>query len=466
MWGGPSQLDTWDPKPDAPEDIRGPFRAISTTVPGHLDQRAFPVVSPASAPAVDRAVDEPRRCRAPVHGTSCPDRPPGSDAVFRRGRTFAARLAAPRGDRVEASPDLGCDAERGEHALDGHASGRTGRQGSGPGRRLAGQGVRPVPSSMATRMRHGLKSRGSDCPEGSRPAVWPIAARSWSDSATLPRTLRCHGHSWDRHQQKALDALGSAEARRAFQIDREDPRLRDRYGRHIHGQCLLLARRLIEAGVGLVTVNWHNDGKFFWDTHGDNFNQLKNRLMPPADQGFSALLEDLNARGLLDETLVVWVGEFGRTPRINRANSGREHWPHCYSAVLAGAGVRGGSVVWRLRPLGRLSGQRPCQPRRPRCDDPARPGHRPRNAGQRRRRPPPADQRGHAARAAVWLSRPFKERNALSTEQSRAGACRSVCLIAARSVWVERWAGPLVTLERPFLERMRRSRQAGRQPGY
>ncbi len=107
---------------------------------------------------------------------------------------------------------------------------------------------------------------------------------------------------------------------------------------------MLLARRLIEAGVGLVTVNWHNDGHNFWDTHGDNFNQLKRRLMPPADQGFAALLDDLATRGLLDETLVVWVGEFGRTPRINQANSGREHWPHCYSAVLAGAGVRGGSV--------------------------------------------------------------------------------------------------------------------------
>jgi uncharacterized protein (DUF1501 family) len=106
----------------------------------------------------------------------------------------------------------------------------------------------------------------------------------------------------------------------------------------------LLARRLIEAGVGLVTVNWHNDGNFFWDTHGNNFNQLKDRLMPPADQGFSALLEDLDSRGLLDETLVVWVGEFGRTPKIIRGNSGREHWPQCYSAVVAGAGMRGGSI--------------------------------------------------------------------------------------------------------------------------
>ncbi len=138
--------------------------------------------------------------------------------------------------------------------------------------------------------------------------------------------------------------LGSAEARGAFRLDREDPKIRDRYGRHIHGQCLLLARRLVEAGVGLVTVNWHNDGRNFWDTHGDNFNRLQNDLMPPADRGFSALLDDLAARDLLDETLIVWVGEFGRNPRINRANAGREHWPRCYSAALAGGGIAGGTV--------------------------------------------------------------------------------------------------------------------------
>jgi uncharacterized protein (DUF1501 family) len=91
------------------------------------------------------------------------------------------------------------------------------------------------------------------------------------------------------------------------------------------------------------TWAWHPEGSLS-DTHGDNFNQLEHRLMPPADQGFAALLDDLDARGLLAETLVVWVGEFGRTPRINRANSGREHWPRCYSAALAGAGVRGGQV--------------------------------------------------------------------------------------------------------------------------
>src|SRR6185503_6870246 len=105
---------------------------------------------------------------------------------------------------------------------------------------------------------------------------------------------------------------------------------------HIHGNCLLLARRLVEAGVPLVTVNWHDDGQNFWDTHGQNFTHLKDRLMPPSDMGFSALIEDLEARGLLDSTLIAWVGEFGRKPAITRANAGREHWPHCYSVVLAG----------------------------------------------------------------------------------------------------------------------------------
>ena len=150
--------------------------------------------------------------------------------------------------------------------------------------------------------------------------------------------------TWPGLQARALDALTSAEAQGAFQIDREDPQTRDQYGRHIHGQCLLMARRLIEAGTRLVTVNWHDDGQNFWDTHTDNFRHLKDRLMPPADQGFAALIDDLEARGRLAETLLVWVGEFGRAPRITRGNAGREHWPRCYSAALAGGGIQGGQV--------------------------------------------------------------------------------------------------------------------------
>lgn len=109
----------------------------------------------------------------------------------------------------------------------------------------------------------------------------------------------------------------------------------------------LLARRLVEHGVPLVSVNWHNDGRNFWDTHGHNFSRLKKELIPPADQALSALLEDLDARGLLDETIIAWVGEFGRRPHIDKGNAGdggRAHWPFCYSGLLAGGGIRGGAV--------------------------------------------------------------------------------------------------------------------------
>jgi len=105
-----------------------------------------------------------------------------------------------------------------------------------------------------------------------------------------------------------------------------------------------MARRLVEQGVPLISVNWHNDGKNFWDTHGDNFNRLKNDLIPPADRALSALLTDLEERGLLDETIVAWVGEFGRKPQITANNAGREHWPFCYSGLLAGGGIRPGMV--------------------------------------------------------------------------------------------------------------------------
>ena len=125
---------------------------------------------------------------------------------------------------------------------------------------------------------------------------------------------------------------------------------------------MLLSRRLIEAGVRLVCVNWHQDHHNFWDTHTDNFNRLKMSLMPPADQAHSALIEDLAQRGLLDETLVVWVGEFGRQPRITRSNAGREHHANCYSAMLAGGGIRGGQVHGRSDRLAAYPAENPVSP--------------------------------------------------------------------------------------------------------
>jgi uncharacterized protein (DUF1501 family) len=153
--------------------------------------------------------------------------------------------------------------------------------------------------------------------------------------------------NFSRHAQKAVELLQSTAARKAFDLGQEPAAVRDRYGRSRFAQSVLLARRLVEAGVGLVQVNWTrikdqpNQGG--WDTHAKHNQAMKDLLMPIMDRCYSALLDDLTVRGLLDETLVVWFGEFGRTPRFNGA-AGRDHWGHCFSLALAGGGIRGGVV--------------------------------------------------------------------------------------------------------------------------
>jgi hypothetical protein len=155
----------------------------------------------------------------------------------------------------------------------------------------------------------------------------------------------------DPTRRLAFDLITSARVREAFDLAREPARLRDRYGRSLFGQSSLLARRLVERGVRFVNVSWDNFRERFefppsnqvWDTHERNFPILRDNHLPNLDQTYSALMEDLDQRGLLDETLVVMMGEMGRTPKLN-ANGGRDHWTFCYSVVLAGAGIRGGSV--------------------------------------------------------------------------------------------------------------------------
>jgi uncharacterized protein (DUF1501 family) len=164
------------------------------------------------------------------------------------------------------------------------------------------------------------------------------------DQARSRLAKRAENASWTGYQEQAFGLLTSKAARDAFDLSQEPDALRDRYGRNIHGQSVLLARRLVERGVQLVSVNWHNDGHAFWDTHGNNFNRLKNDLLPPAEKALAALLDDLSERGLFEETIIAWVGEFGRNPKITAGNAGREHWPFCYSGVLAGGGIRGGTV--------------------------------------------------------------------------------------------------------------------------
>jgi uncharacterized protein (DUF1501 family) len=160
----------------------------------------------------------------------------------------------------------------------------------------------------------------------------------------------------DTFYQKAYDLVTSPQAKKAFNLNAESDAVREAYGvnqRNPLGQGALLARRLVEAGVRFVTVSFGG-----WDTHGQNFNALKTRQLPPVDMAMSALLKDLHERGLLETTLVLWMGEFGRTPKIN-GNAGRDHWPYASSVVFAGGGVRGGQVIGKTNDRGEVPIEQP-----------------------------------------------------------------------------------------------------------
>jgi uncharacterized protein (DUF1501 family) len=176
----------------------------------------------------------------------------------------------------------------------------------------------------------------------------------------------------DRFYQRAFDLVTSPEARKAFDISQEPTKLRERYGRFTYGQQLLLARRLVESGVRLVTIVWGgaiNAPKDYWDTHQGNFTKQKDYLLPQFDQCYTALLDDLEDRGLIDDTLVVAMGEFGRTPRVGQITAnggtdatGRDHWPFCYSITMAGAGIRGGQVIGKSDETTTTYEERPVTP--------------------------------------------------------------------------------------------------------
>jgi hypothetical protein len=343
MWGGPSHLDTWDPKPNAPPEIRGLFQSIPTTVPGLRIGEHFPLLAArAKQYAVVRSMSHTDPAHlSPVHHlmTGHIAAKPNSDNDGAR-RTDAPCLGAviqkvlPSDSAIPAAVTLPWAVSH-PAAPGGVAPGQNGG--------WLGTGCDPF-----------LVSGNPNAPSfavAGLTAPPDVSADRLHTRAELARLLeRTGGPSggYSDTKSRALDLLLSPTVSKAFDLSREVPAVRDRYGRHTHGQSCLLARRLIEAGSRLVTVNWPDDGQTFWDTHGNNFPSLKN------------LLDDLTARGLLDETLVIWVGEFGRTPRVE--NGGRQHWPHCYSAVLAGGGVQGGAVYGSSDKNGAYPADRPVSP--------------------------------------------------------------------------------------------------------
>jgi hypothetical protein len=183
--------------------------------------------------------------------------------------------------------------------------------------------------------------------------------RSLEESTRLSRERA--PQDLNRFQAKAFDLLTSPDTRRAFRLDQEPPAVRDRYGRNIYGQSVLLARRLIEAGTRVACISWAPDANATWDTHGGNFTKLKNELLPQLDAAVASLLGDLDERGLLQRTLVAVMGEFGRTPKVNN-NAGRDHWNFCYSLMLAGGGIKGGFVYGSSDRIGGQPSSCPVRP--------------------------------------------------------------------------------------------------------
>lgn len=345
MWGGPSQLETFDLKPDAPLEVRGEFNPISTKVPGiQICEHFTQLASLTDKLAIIRSLthDDPAHLssgHATLTGQLAPVLKSDADPPSAKDSPHLGALLSKFRTNANGLPAFVAMPWKAFHpaAPGGEAPGQHGGW-LGPeydGMLLAGdlndpnwhpQGL-TLPADISIRR---LESRVE------------LLKMLDAQRATLQRSLGAS--SYASHQLRAMDMIGSANVRSAFDLSLESDATRERYGRNIHGQCVLMARRLVEHGVPLVSVNWHNDGKNFWDTHGDNFNRLKKDLIPPADRALSALLSDLDERGLLDETIVAWVGEFGRKPQITANNAGREHWPFCYSGILAGGGIRRGVV--------------------------------------------------------------------------------------------------------------------------
>ncbi len=342
-YGGPSHLDLWDLKPDAPQEVRGEFKPIATNVPGvqigeHLPRLAqladrYAIVRSVTHNDNDHAIgaylaltgySHPKHEILGIEPPATPQDMPSIGSVVAKLRPATrpvfsyVSLGDVRhfGNNDSLGATAGCLGANYEPFLLPFET-RTNRV----------LDLRPVTSVMTDTTGTDLGGRRTLLDQMNRAAP---ALQATAESRTL-----------DDASRRAYELLSTSATREAFDLSREPQKVRDAYGPDPFARNCLLARRLVEAGVPLTTL--YSIGNRDWDTHGSNFRDLKNSLAPHTDRAFSALLTDLAARGLLDETLVVWMGDMGRTPKVNR-DAGRDHWSFCYSVVLAGAGIRAGQV--------------------------------------------------------------------------------------------------------------------------
>jgi hypothetical protein len=351
LHGGPSQLDIWDMKPDAPPEIRGEFKPTPTSVPGTQITEHLPRLAKlAHRFAIVRSMTHTSLFHNSATYLVTTGQAPLRDLIaFTPTENNFPHLGAQVAYGLQNRGDVPIAVSLPDPVSDGPYT-TPGQNGGFLGASCSPFQILGDPNDPHFSV-EGLSAR-------------PDAERMGARQGLLRRLNENLGRLGDGHpfvqmdqfQKRALALLTSDGVRRAFELNRESAAVRDQYGRHKYGQSLLLARRLIEAGVRLVTLYWGgkvNSPNPFWDTHFKNNQRLKEELLPPFDQCFSAFLEDLHDRGMLRDTLVVCMGEFGRTPRFgqNTGNgvdaTGRDHWSQCYSLVLAGGEVGGGRVLGR-----------------------------------------------------------------------------------------------------------------------
>ncbi|MCA9176148.1 MAG: DUF1501 domain-containing protein [Planctomycetales bacterium] len=327
--GGPSHIDMWDLKPEAPSEIRGPFQPISTNVPG----TQIGEIMPKCAQIADKyTILRSHSHKDNAHQTGRHWVLTGYPPSFRDGQAKGVPFN-------ELYPSIGSIVSR-----------ELGERGSvppyvempnplgpgGPG--FYGTGYAPF-TIETDPVQPDFEVRDLSIAEGIDDQRFQLRRRLLEGAERLGEATTGRARTMSSYYQRALELATSPEAQRAFRIQAEPDQVRERYGLTSIGQCALLARRLVEAGCRFVGID-HGS----WDTHVDNFTSHEKALCPPTDQALSALLNDLDERGMLDETLVVMMGEMGRTPRINK-DAGRDHWSQCQTVILAGGGIRRGAVI-------------------------------------------------------------------------------------------------------------------------
>jgi len=356
LTGAASHLETWDPKPDAPPEIRGELGSIKTKTPGLLACEILPKLAARSDKfAVVRSLShrENNHLVATHHVLTGHQQPGGFfDKIASRDDfpNYAAGLSyfhrPPEG--TPGGVNLPTYLMEGPLLWPGQYAGFLGpkhdimqvsRDPNAADFKI--DNLRPAPGMDIDSMRDRMALLES-----------VNSQQRWLAESSETKKMT-------DQQQQALAVLTSGKVARAFDIDREPMAVREKYGRHAFGQSILMARRLVEAGVPVVQANMGRVQN--WDTHGDNFKRMKNQLVPPVDAGVSALLDDLTDRGMLDDTLVMVLGEFGREPKVNKG-AGREHWASCFCGLFAGAGVRGGQVIGKSDKNGGYPSSTPYSP--------------------------------------------------------------------------------------------------------